>query len=507
MRAAAEELLAIDVDAELAAVGSEEVHGPWQVPAELVRMCLRLGAGEVVVESRRRGFRLVAADAEIAARHLRALASCLDRRLDGVDRHAHLRQLEDDGALPLLWAASVEGAALVARGGGTELQLGRKGEVELAGRAGGRVRGLELELGAPAWPRRRAADWLRSAARFAPVPVRLDGVDLRSGFGRSGWRVAVERPLPATVLVGCGGDAPSLWLLQHGVVSTRATVPGYPPFAAALELGPALPGPATPAALRAAATPYLRLLAETAVAAMLRVVETGDAGGARRLLAPLVAAAEAGVLRDRVLAAPLIERRGPADRGRVPLAELDPWARRAGGAVPACDPGDRRAAGGPVDCVVLGPDDRVAVNGLLGVRFRAAHRPGGPRWPEVRARILERIGGLLERLPRGLGAVPEAEWSDAERALLSALRREYPAADPAVVGFHRGRFGRGRAAGGGVLLPRRAPTVQAAGRLVAADPRWTAVARRALRLRGRTSGPGRGEGAAAGSDRPPPPGV
>ncbi len=484
MSATAAELLAIDVDAELAAVGSEELHGPWQVPAELVRMCLRLGADEVVVETRRRGFRLAAAGAEVTAGHLRALASSCDRRRDGAERHARLRQLEDDGGLPLLWAASVAGASLVARAGGVEVRLRRGTAVELTGRTGGRGRGFELELAAWAWARRRAADWLRSAARFAPAPVRLDGADLRTGFGRTGWRIAVERPLPAAVLVGCGGDAPSLWLLQHGVVSTRATVPGYPPFRAALELGSVLPGPATPAALHAAATPHLRSLAETAVAAMLRVAETGDGDACRRLLAPLVAAADAGILRDRVLAAPLVERRGPAAGVRMSLAELAAWARRGSGPLPACDAGDRRAAGGPADCVVLAGDDRAAVAGLLGVRFRPVRRPLGPRFSEVRARALAHLGCLLERLPRPLRAAPDDELSAAERALLDALRAAHPPAEPEVVGFHRGRVGRLRAAGGGVLLPRRAATVQAAGRLVAADSRWTGVALRGLRLRG-----------------------
>lgn len=483
MRSAAEELLAIDVDAELAAVGSEEVHGSWQVPTELVRMCLRLGAREIMVESRRRGFRLAAAGAEVTAGHLHALASSLDRRRDAADRHARLRQLEDGGGLPLLWAASVEGAALVARAGEIEARLRRKGAVELAGRAGGPGHVFELELDAPAWPRRRCADWLRSAARFAPLPVRLDGADLRTGFRRSGWRVAAERPLPAAVLVGCGGDAPSLWLLQHGVVSTRATVPGYPPFRAALELGSVLPGPATPAALRAAAAPHLRSLAETAVAAMLRVAETGDGDAARRLLVALVAAADAGILPDRVLAAPLVERRGPAGGGRLSLEELGAWARSAVGPVPACGPGDRRAGGASLDYVVLAPDDCAAVARLVGVRFRPVRTPRGSRWSELRATALDRLDGLLERVPRPLRAVPEEEWSETERALLGALRAANVATAREVAGFHRGRAGRRRAAAGGVLLPRRSPVVCAAGRLVDSDRRWTAVAVRALGLR------------------------
>jgi hypothetical protein len=50
------QILSIDVSSELETLCEAQLRGTWQVPAELVRLALRLGAAEVSIRRRGRGF-------------------------------------------------------------------------------------------------------------------------------------------------------------------------------------------------------------------------------------------------------------------------------------------------------------------------------------------------------------------------------------------------------------------------------------------------------------------
>jgi len=106
------ELLAIDVGAELRAICQDQLQGSWQIPAELVRLVVLRGAGQVEIEPRRRGFELRCHGLEFEDGELHHLAAVLDADRDAEVRHGALVALEGAEALVLLWLAGVDGARL-----------------------------------------------------------------------------------------------------------------------------------------------------------------------------------------------------------------------------------------------------------------------------------------------------------------------------------------------------------------------------------------------------------
>lgn len=480
----ATELLRIDIDAAVASLGTELVHGPWQIPTELVRLAVRVGADEVRLTLGRRGFRLAASGAIDLVKELDLVAIAVDSTALSADRQRAVEQLERAGAVALLWAAMTPGSRFgAALPAGTGWEIGRGRAVRRRNRSADDGLGeLVLTLAAARWQQRRARAWLAACCRFASVPVTLDGVDLGRGFRRSGFALRVREPLPAALLVGAEGEAPTLWLLQHGIVSTRATIPRFPPFEAALEIGGLVSGPATPAVLRSAVTPALGELVEVAVDAMLRLaVRTeGIAPEIRaRLVAALLVAARRRVRAEQITTTAFVPWVETGRSSLVSPAWLVARAATTAGAIAAADRDDGVAM---VPHVRLGPGERADLEAVTGVVCRAVPAPLPllrRRWRGWRQRAGAVVAATLARR-RGV-ALARVALSEAERHFLDQLETWWRArGGDRGLGLHRGRRGRRRGAHGELLLPRRDPAVERAVAAVAADGRWLAIAARAL---------------------------
>ncbi|MFN7974020.1 MAG: hypothetical protein U0166_17015 [Acidobacteriota bacterium] len=211
-------LLRIDLEAGLARLGEDLYQGPWQMPAELVRLATERGATRVVVSMHRRGFD-VESDQEHLGPEVLADLAPLQPPLARLRRSA-----SDPGALGRLERGGV--SALVA--------LFSQAATVHVDQSHGTWIGTTFRRG---WDARRAREHLLGACRFTPAEIVVDGRPApRRGFRESIALTQVEDPLPATISIPRTGATPRLWLLRHGVIAARATLPGAPCFQAAVEM-------------------------------------------------------------------------------------------------------------------------------------------------------------------------------------------------------------------------------------------------------------------------------
>lgn len=244
-----EPVLEVDLDAGFRVVARYQLAGKWQIPAELVRMAVAHGAREVETQFRARRVVVVATGAMIPSVAIEGLASILNGGADGVRLRA-LTLLEDRDAMALGWAVGSSPRRLVIeqRSPGNGISFVRDGEDQA------RVSRLpptpetvlRVTLERPSFNIKQAAAWLRTASRFAAVPVRLDGEDLRKELRSGCFRARLVQPMPATVALGVSLEAPRLWLLRHGILEARVSVPGWPAFEGAVELADTVDGWVSP---------------------------------------------------------------------------------------------------------------------------------------------------------------------------------------------------------------------------------------------------------------------
>ena len=472
------ELLAIDVGSELRTLCEAQLRGTWQVPAELVRLALRLGAEEVCVNSRGRGVTVCWNGAVIDEDPLQDLRSALDRRFGADERQRAIGALETSGMEPLMWAAGLRGARLRVECGG------RRSTLRFEHRDGGRPRltvgpgGLQqtevkIRWGCARFDRRRALAWVRMATRFTDAKVLVDGRQGPQGFSGGLYHLRLDDPLPYRLGLTSAGDEPVLWLLRDGVVAARAGVPGYPPFEAAVELAGIVPGGASSADLRRAVTPFLPELVDRAVWIMIQVAgrlphmaETSR----RRLTILLLRAAGRNRRYREVSRVPLIPTAG--GERRLSIEEIGVLAERSGGVLSALDPDVA------IDDSLAEADSTLVVSAemcgllseLIDVRFQAPfHR--GHRFIDRIVRGLRHAAAEAWRRVRGLVGsrlVPASALRPGERQLLAVLR----AADPSLKVELCYGLGAVRRTSRGIAVPRDNPWLAAAAVCVEDDPSW-----------------------------------
>lgn len=402
----ADELFAIDVAAEIATLCGAQLQGPWQVPTELVRLANARGVAGVEIDRTWGGFEIRCDGALAAPDELRDLQEVFGSDVPRVRRQAAISRVESTGLLALLWATGLPGAriTLQTRSGGRSGRMeARRGRIELEI--------TESDTGSPStvvnWRCRglvshRAVAWLRTALRFVPIPVVVCGRPVERGFPEGLYRMRIADPLPGEIAVTASGESPQLWLLEHGVLSARAVVPGYPPFSAAVEMiGEAAAGSSADE-LRAAANPHLEPLIDEAVRMLLLLVDrlpSADEPVRRRLSALLLRSAVLGLRRDQILASPVVLTRKGATRRMESPSSLVRWAARRGGVVVATEPGSGDAGHSMV--VEATTEERSLLSELLGIRIEnvgSRRRPldFGPR--------------IVDGLRRGWGVV-RGLWS------------------------------------------------------------------------------------------------
>lgn len=437
--------LTIDADGEARAIGAGSIAGPWQLPAEIVRHLLRRGAGGIDVRFRRGRCVVEPRGGGFSEDDLQLLVAALDRRAGAEQRLRAISDVELRGLHPVLAVARISGGAVWARpaagDGGVILAAGGDARrVAIAARGtppgGAVVRGRGVAG-------RTARTWLCSVAAFAPVDVLVQGRRVSGPLRDGVFRVRLAGPPPVQLAVGSATRAPHLWLLQHGIVSTRASVPGWPPFAATVELGERLPPTVTAADLRRAVTPFLPMMISAAVATVRsvadRLPQLPDTAR-RRLTRMLLVAAARGIDREAVMACPLVPR---VRQGRVDW--VTPHQVQA-----------ERRPGSPVR---MSREEASLLHELTGVDVDLAVEPrAGPG-----RLIADRIRWAWSELLRGR-SLAESELAVEERALLAAA-----AAEDVDLRYHGGRAPATRS--DGVLwVGRRNRRAGAAARLVARRP-------------------------------------
>jgi hypothetical protein len=476
----ASDLLAIDLAGELQAVCREQLRASWQVAAELARLGLQRGAEAIEARSLRNGFVLGCAGASLGAAELADLHVAAGGSSDVVRRHDAVERLEASQAQALLWALGIAGSRVevTAWQGGSKWALrARLDDVSTLDRTDcpGRTSGFEIRVTSPRLERRRTLGWLGSALRFTPVPVRIDGERLGGGFERCLFETRIDRPLAGRIAVTSTGDAPHLWLLRHGVLATRAAVPGFPAFEAALEVGESTRAGAGPDELREAVNPHLPALIDRAVAMMVEAADRLPSltdEGRERLVCLLLRAARKGLRRERILGLPLVRvtdgspealwwtPRQLAERGRDGLACEDPDHPRRG------EVGDGALV------VLASVEQRGLLAELLGISLQRVPRLSRPFGPRRTVAALGRVPARLSQLLWGASCgrvVPREDLLSAEIELLDELNRR--AAPPTEVRLCAGA-GPVRRRGRVLLLPRRHQLVTESVRMVSDGEGW-----------------------------------
>jgi hypothetical protein len=337
----------------------------------------------------------------------------------------------------------------------------------------------------------RAVEWVRSACRFAPVVLTVDGEQVWEHIPGGLFRARIGHPLPGQLWIAAGGSAPCLWLLQHGVLSTRASVPGYPPFHAVLEMGQLVPQPSTSAALREAVTPYLGEVIDQAAAMLVRIgrgIPGLDEAPRMRVTELLLRCARRGLRREQISALPIVQAFEPDSRqpSWLSVAELAQRLRAARQGVFAVSPDRKRSAYavGGATVAVTTTEERGLLEDLIG---RDLEQPPALRREALLARLQRVVVTVVRRVLGGPWkalagarrgrAVDAEDLTRPERHLVEALTHHTAVvagpAPRAVIREGEGAVRRGFGSSWQLDLPRRSPLVAASARLLEQDPSWT----------------------------------
>ena len=477
-----DDLLRIDVEAELRKVTRGQLLGPWQAPAELVRRAIRAGATKVDLRFTGRRLEILDDGAPISATVLSHLAQLLDRR-NASRRHAGLNGLEanDEAALLCLAGLHITRLAIATSDGSTRTSLiydGRKVTLERAAWREGQ--GTHFRLVARECASRRARNWLEQSCAFSPAAVRIDGRRIASPFADALFAAPIDDPLPGNIAFTREGDIARAWLLVHGVVVTHVHITPSPPFDAAIELS-GLAGSNTSAAdLRALLEPRLRKLVGRAL-----VYLTGLARRASKLQAALLSrtteillhtAANHGGLAsiEDLPLFPII-----SSDGEIAWHDLDrlrSLARDSGGRLFAADP-HAAPRGFDAPCLLVSERARQLLAELLHVRLeqpRPKNYRGG-RIARLRLWIASTASHAWLGFRRAVGRAPHALPSQAltasERNLLAALVQQRADATRLQIALCEGD-GPIRSDKTRLWLPRANAEVKRAVTLFARDPAW-----------------------------------
>ncbi len=487
-------LLTIDVASELRKLSLAQLQGTWQLPSELVRRALRDGATQVEVDLSRHRAEVRDNGRGVPEAHLEWVGVLLDERKTNEERHAALTALEATGELALLMLAGLEPRTL-------QIRSARGGRVVCLAYQRGRTPWMTIDatpesdstvavVQHPGIDRRRAAEWLGGAARFAPATVLVDGQAVNVGFLGTFGPHPLNDPLRGRVAIPFEGDTAHAWLLEHGLVTGHVAVPEAPCFEAAVELGDPATTELSAARLREAMQPQVDTLVQQAMGALLQVARdvAGYPEPARRRLARLVLQAMRRRLEMsamvRVPVFRVIDGSGERTVDMMTLREavMSGGSERVLMALYPDQRPDRYALGGGL-VLIADETERSLLSELFGLRFRPPQLRDGAQgllaaWRRViyglwrgGARAVDLLRHPLRRPP-----LPEDQLATEERHFLHALRSHAFGGHRVVSEVHlcegSGSPRRTADTPPRLLLPRQNPTVRACVQAVARDPCW-----------------------------------
>lgn len=498
-------LLTIDVASELRKLSQAQLQGPWQVPAELVRRCIRTGAQQVRVQTQRHGVRITDDGGGIDPELLRWTAVLLDERRPNEQRHTALTHLEAAGELVLLALAGLQDRRVrietVCCGHRATLDIQRAKSPRFESRGDVTGSGTTVELRSAALDRRQLVQWLRSSARFASTDVRIDGKPVAAGFANALVQGSLRPPLRGRLAIPPEGDTAHVWLLEHGLVTGHVTVPEAPCLEAAVEMGSEV-ADLSSARLRDAIAPHVPALVDQAVGLMVALAERPLPESMRARAARLILQAARKKLRlSDVVRVPLFRTVDASGPGRIDLLTLRRIGQQGSDGMrvlAALYPSQKpeHFALGTVPVLVADAVERSRLAELMHVRFRppdprdasSGLRSAWRRKLDALRRGVARIASWI-RHPVRTPPVPEHELQPHERKFVELLRTHLRQGAPTELCGARLCRGSGpirRNAGAReLLLPRDNPAVLAAMRAVTHDPAWIYPATLAL-LEGRS---------------------
>ena len=471
--------LTIDVSSELSTLCAAQLRGTWQVPSELVRLALRLGAGEVTVQSRRRRFEISWEGPTICNEVFSDLQSALEPKLAPEGRQRAIAALERSGMEALLWAAGLRGARLKVACSDGELRWdledrNRSLSHRYTGTGSETQPSVVIKWRCSGLDQRRATRWLAIASRFTPARIFVDGTVLPTGFVGGLYHLQLVEPVPCKLGLTRTGDEPVLWLLRDGVVSARASVPGYPPFEAAVELGGLVAPGASAADMRRAVTPFLGELVDRAVWMMVQVSARLPEMAARereRLGILLLRAARMGIRSREICELPLLEMASDDDL-RLSVDRIRQLADQCGGVLSAIESSERAAGDfmDPQSTLLASSELRQLLAKLTAVRFqspslccRSLHRRISDRLRATAVHLRHRMRGLFLR-----DVVSPSDQCPHESDVLEAVRS---AMSPIEISLCEGQGSTGWTARG-VVVPRSQPAIAVGADLISIDATW-----------------------------------
>ncbi|MGB1012625.1 MAG: hypothetical protein ACPG4T_00715 [Nannocystaceae bacterium] len=485
-----EELLTIDVDAELRKLAVAQFQGTWQLPCEFVRRGLQAQASRVDVQIARGRFEVIDDGAPVSREMLEHLAALLNTQEPSSRRHEALIALELADAPALLAVAGLGSSRIEFISGPHALRVDASGNVTFgaASRTGNttsiKVQGLKIEVN-------QARRWLASKCRFASDRVVLQGQTIEAGdraflasrglkFQDPRWQThdAINaHALTGQIGLPASGDTTRVVILRHGVVSTHVSVQHAPYYEAVIDVGPALDRPMTGEGLRAAVRGWLEPLTDQAIDLLHRVGSEIETAGPRvqaRLTTLILHAARRRSALEKLVDLPFIACVEPdaSSPSRVSLAALLAQARPPGNAptamlalFPGQNPLDYTLAGNRV--YLIDAATRGALSELLSIRFRTPAPRSDRRSLASRVRaVVKRILATGTWLRRSRTPIPASELSRAENNFLSGLQAIAAGAGPRCPSeismcAGKGAPTRSGAAPGELWLPRNNPDVRA----------------------------------------------
>lgn len=474
-----EELLQVDVDAEIRKLASTRLRGHWELAIELVRRSIHRGAARVDVKLGAHGMTVYDDGDPIPADTLAALATLQNTSASKPARHDALVQLETAGERGLIATLGVGASRVriesgsVAHGADEAFQI-----VPAADAAVGTRVDVWVKLDASVARLRLAA-----ACAFAPVEIVIDGRSVPKGFDTAMATARAMHPVPAGIAIRPEGEGGRVRLLIDGVVSAHEALVDPPWFDAAVELGALAPPNATAADLRALLAEYFPEIQDAAVRLALVRAEAFASLGSKeqaRIRELLLAAAVRGLRPGEVETVRIFPALVGVDRVRhgkslADLARLGDGGRAIWALHPDQDPQAFLHHEGPV--LLLDDRERSLLSEHFGLRFvtPSPRRTERSAWGRARMRARSALDRLRERVrhPMAGAVVEETHLSGLERVF---LREVWPYLCTGVGPYEEVQLAQGggpvRSRAETLVLPRENALVRAAMSAVGADPGW-----------------------------------